>query len=370
MHDFADIKVIDAHTHAKNANSVANFVRLMESSGLGAINVASAPCASPGAIVENVLGAAFKATVPDQFYWFGGLHHTRPVIQDQGAPDYVGQAKRLWAMGCDGMKMLEGKPSIYKMIGSRPLNDPLYDDFYGWAEANRVPILFHVADPWRNWDPETCPQITRDRGWFYGDGTFPLLEELYDQVDEFMSRFPALPVIFAHFYFIHPDIQRAEAFFNRWPNVSYDLTPGGAMYKSFTKYNPEWRDFFIRFQDRILFGTDNNGGSRPDEDGSRVRKSEDKIGMIRTFLETRDKIPDDPRPPHVGFELDRPVLEKIYKTNFQRYAGDSPRPVDIQAALTRCRELQDIARDAGADENVLADLDGIAELLDQAQKKS
>jgi len=366
MSKLADIEIIDAHVHARNINSVANLSGLTEAYGLSAINIASAPCASDPAAAENLLGPVFKALHPGKFYWFGGLHHKKPVVADEKTPDYGGQAKRLWEMGCDGIKMLEGKPSIYKFIGSRPLNDPLYDEFFGWAEQEQVPILYHVADPWRNWDDKTCPQITRDRGWFYGDGSFPLLQELYDQVDEFLSRFPKLPVIFAHFYFIHEDIERAEAFFKRWPNVSYDLTPGGAMYKSFTRYNPAWREFFMRHQDRILFGTDNNGGSRPDLDGSRLARATERIDRVRIFLETRDEIPDDPRPPHVGFELDRDVLDKIYRTNFQRYAGDKPRPVNIPAALDRCRELKAILRDADWDQETLTDLDEITKALEQA----
>ena len=76
----------------------------------------------------------------------------------------------------------------------------------------------------------------------------------------------------------------------------------------------------------------------------------ERINRIRTFLETRDEIPDDPRPPHVGIELDRSILVKIYRRNFQRYAGDRPRPVNVPLAVERCDELEKLISEADIDE--------------------
>jgi len=369
MSEYADIPIIDGHVHSSYPAGIGNLVQVMGDNGLSGINIATTPAGGGRRISQNVVGALFKVEHPGKFYWFAGLHHFAPVV-DRKKPDFAAQVRLMREMGCDGIKMIEGKPSEYKPIAT-PLNDALYDEFYGLLESEAIPLLFHVADPPRNWDPDECPQLTRDRGWFYGDGTFPTRQELYDQVDDFLARFPKLRVIFAHFYYIDDDIEKAEAFLTRSPSVSFDLTPGGGMYKSFTKLNEQWREFFIRHQDRIIFGTDNNGKKVPG-DPEVFAVCRERINRIRAFLETREEIPDDPRPPHVGIELDRSILEKIYRTNFQRYAGVKPRPVNVPLAIQRCEELEKLVRGAEIDEKekVLAVLSEARSRLEAASGDS
>jgi len=92
----------------------------------------------------------------------------------------------------------------------------------------------------------------------------------------------------AHSYFLSNFPDRMEAFFERFPNVSIDLTPSIEMFDGFTKQRDRWIQFYIKYQDRILFGTDN--AVRPFEqnvghDGSYY----DRIAYMRHFLETDDK---------------------------------------------------------------------------------
>jgi hypothetical protein len=44
----------------------------------------------------------------------------------------------------------------------------------------------------------------------------------------------------------------------KYKNVWLDLTPGVEMYYNFDKDISFWRDFFIKYSDRIIFGTDSN----------------------------------------------------------------------------------------------------------------
>lgn len=173
----------------------------------------------------------------------------------------------------------------------QPLDSPTCDAYYAFCEAEKIPILFHVADPPDLWDPERVPERVRKRGWFYGDGTYPALEMLYGEVDGILGKFPTLHVILAHFYFMSCDIERAARFLDTWCNVSFDLTSGGDMYVSFSKDPGQWREFFVQYQDQILFGTDNSGGNRrPNPD--RVPKARYRFNAVRRFLEAVEFIID------------------------------------------------------------------------------
>ena len=64
-------------------------------------------------------------------------------------------------------------------------------------------------------------------------------------------------ITYAHAYFLSNFPDRMETFFERFPNVSIDLTPGIEMFEGFTRYRERWIQFYLKHQDRIVFGTDN-----------------------------------------------------------------------------------------------------------------
>ena len=204
MTDFADIPLIDAHIHMRTIASITNQTNVMEACGLTAVNVLASAAMSGLNINQNVLAALFKVERRGEVYAFGGLHHQRPAVE-AAAPDFAGQLRRIRELGFDGIKMIEGKPSIYKMLGT-PLNDPLYDRFYALLAEWQFPLLLHVGDPAMMWDPEQVQQWALDRGWFYGDGTYPTLEQLYGQVEDVLTRHPTLPLILAHLAFLEDDM--------------------------------------------------------------------------------------------------------------------------------------------------------------------
>ena len=362
MADWLDTDIIDGHIHMRVVASIRNQTDVMKACGLSAVSVASVPPHGGLNINQNVLGALFKAVEPDRVYWFAGLHHQPPAV-DADEPDFAGQLRRIRLMGCDGIKFIEGKPTVYKMLHT-PLNDPLYDEFYAQMAAEQIPLLFHVGDPSRNWDSDRVSANIKARGWFYGDGTFPGREELYDQIDDVLERFAGLPLILAHFYFMEDDIDRADAFLTRWPSVSFDLTPGWGMYACFTRAPDAWREFFIRHQDQILFGTDTSGGRSPLGWEKRV-VIRYRYWRMRAFLETDKEVLHESGQFFQGIRLPPDVVKKIYHGNFRRLAGDRPRPVNLPLAVKRCRELIDMAREGGSDAETQADLANILAGLDE-----
>ncbi len=57
---------------------------------------------------------------------------------DIGELDFAGQARRLREAGCDGMKMIEGKPTSRKQTGL-PLDSLLYAEYYAYLGDRAVP---------------------------------------------------------------------------------------------------------------------------------------------------------------------------------------------------------------------------------------
>ena len=64
---------------------------------------------------------------------------------------------------------------------------------------------------------------------------------------------------------------------------------------------------------------------------------------MRTFLET-DKAFRGWHYDLRGIALGSAVLEKIYRKNFLRYVGNSPRKLDTDLAVAECKHILSIAR--------------------------
>ena len=145
-------------------------------------------------------------------------------------------------------------------------------------------------------------------------------------------------------------IERASEFLNKWPTVYYDITPGIEMYGSFSENPEKWREFFIKYQDRILFGTD-----------SGLDESLVYIDVTRTFLETFDEF--QCRDLQIkGIGLERDILEKIYHGNFERRAGNTPARINTNMLLEECDRLMDFIRQ---DKNTRIHLPEVREICDE-----
>jgi predicted TIM-barrel fold metal-dependent hydrolase len=331
MEEFQPLSVVDGHFHMhmplNRTDLVTNLGNIMAACGVDAIAIMSSTGA--GRLNENLVTALCKATYPGQVYAFGGLHYHLPACPPEKI-DLAAQAKKLRQIGFDGMKMIEGKPTVRQKLGHR-LDAPIYDAYYAYLEAKQIPLMLHVADPDSHWQGQAAD-------------TFPAKEDLYAEADGILAKFPRLHIIFAHFYFMAHDLERAGRFLDRHPMVNFDLTPGPAMYASFSKVPDKARDFFIRYQDRIIFGTDNHGEARDFAPGAPLEYwPVYKMKAMRTFLET-DRAFRGWHYDLKGIALDPPVLEKIYSRNFIRYVGASPRKLDTDQALEECERILSLAQ--------------------------
>ncbi|MFH1086879.1 MAG: amidohydrolase family protein [Chloroflexota bacterium] len=331
MPSSAALPLVNAHTHMRSAlNSLLNLADIMEGCGLEALVVACTSATRPERLPTNALALLMKAMYRDRVYWFPGLHYAMPAA-GYAAPPVVEQMAQAIALGADGIKLIEGKPTARRELGL-PLDGAHYEPIYAACEAHGLPILMHVADPEELWDWDALPEWARQRKWFYGDGTFPTKEGLYAEVERILERHPRLKLILAHFYFLSGDMARAAAFLDRWPSACFDITPGGEMYERFSAAPAAWRDFFTAYCERLLFGTDTSGGGeRPDPEG--LARAQRQVADIRRFLETDDTFDGLGRRMLHGLALPPETLASIYAGNIRRLAGAAPRPLALPAAL-------------------------------------
>ena len=333
----------DCHVHMGAMDGEEHMLAIQQATGMEKMSFVAIQNPKEGSGLAGPL--QMKLKYPDRFYVFAGLNHARTISEDQvEAFSLAEQVDRFIQMGCDGIKMIEGKPTS-RQVMDIPVTDPTFASYWETVEDRGFPILWHVNDPEEFWDPDLLPSWAKERNWGYGPEDVQK-EELYQEVDEILKRHPTLTVIFAHFYFLSADLPRAGRFLDEHPTVHFDLAPGIEMLYNISKDPDKGRAFFTKYAERILLGTDLMSPQT-------VKEGTLRAGILFRWLETEDafRVPEEADfllgPPEDGIIrgmcLPEEILRLVYRDNFVRIAGGSPKPLQKDQVAAFCRETARIA---------------------------
>jgi len=202
--------------------------------------------------------------------------------------------------------------NVRKRDGSRlQLDDPELDAVWEAAGRLNVPILIHTADPQEFFEPidytnERWLELSLYPNRRFPPDRFPTFETLMGERDRLFRRHPNTTFIAAHMGWHANNLARLGKMFDEMPNVYGEV---GAVLYDLGRQPRTAREFFITYQDRILFGKDSY---QPDEFPY----------YWRTF-ETADEYFDYYRDYHAfwklyGLDLPDEVLRKLYYGNALR----------------------------------------------------
>ncbi|MBC7815241.1 MAG: amidohydrolase [Burkholderiales bacterium] len=260
----------------------------------------------------------FKAAAPDRFRVFGGVDWTKWEELGDKFPEWAADRLRQQAArGAEGLK-------IWKMLGLTvkdhkgelvAVDDPRLDPIWAVAGELKLPITIHIADPIAFFDPvdstnERWEELHNHVDWQFPSPPFPSFMTVVNGLANAVSRHPEATWVGAHVGCYSENLEWVSAVFDHCPNFYIDISErigelGRQPYSA--------RRFFLKYADRILFGTD-----RPVD--------EFIYPTYYRFLETDDEyfnygIEDIPRQGRwriYGLYLPDDVLEKVYYKNAER----------------------------------------------------
>ncbi len=237
----------------------------------------------------------------------------RPGFSERTADQLADAVKR----GVSGLKVFKQLGLEYRDADGSLLkvDDPRWDAIWQRCGQLGIPVLMHTGDPQAFFEPidetnERWEELSRHPDWsFFGPG-FPTLLELQQARNRVLARHPKTNFIAAHMANSPEDLQQLAQWLDEHPNLYVDLS---SRISELGRQPYTARDFLIRYQDRVLFGTD---GPWPEQ----------RLSYYWRFLETRDQsFPySEKQPPPQGFwaiygiELPTEVLKKIYHGNALR----------------------------------------------------
>ena len=350
---YKGMQVLDCHIHYALPTPAKSLVEVMDATGTDAANLVIVPNRQRVSSVPDALMA--KAQYPDRFYVFASLD----VSAYFRAGKKLGKAMKAYAQqmlrcGCDGIKIIEGKPNMRKDLPVPDFDDPVWEPFFAWAEEKQVPILWHVNDPETFWNPETAPSWARKQGWCY-DESYINNEVQYTQVLNLLERHPKLKIIFAHFFFMSAQLPRLSAILDRFPNLMVDTTPGIELYENLSADPEGAKAFFQKYGHRVVYGTDI--GARSVLPGTppklNVQECLHRAQLAQTYLTESQPVPVKADGNFLvgsedfalmGLGLSREAAQKILADNFRSFAGPKPAPVVPKEVLKYLRTQKILIR--------------------------
>jgi len=209
--------------------------------------------------------------------------------------------------------------TIRKPDGSRlTLDDPELDPIWDACARLGIPVFIHTADPEQFFEPidnanERWLELALFPGRRYPADRFPRFEELMTERDNLFRKHPRTTFVAAHLGWQANDLARLGKMLSEMPNV---YTEVGAVLYDIGRQPRVAHDFFVRYQDRILFGKDS---FQPEE-----------YPYYWHVFETHDDYFDYYRNYHAfwklyGIDLPDSVLKKVYYGNAEKITRGIPR---------------------------------------------
>jgi predicted TIM-barrel fold metal-dependent hydrolase len=317
--DRAKYYVIDVHNHINDAMSIHGHMppdRVIEVMNNTNVRTVVILTGMWGDKLQQVIDEMVKP-YPGRFMVFAQIDWSK-IDDPNFSQEMVGQLDDAVARGARGLKQLKDLGlSVHDKSGRLiAVDDPRVDPI--WEECGRlgIPVSIHVTDPEAFFHPvdntnERYEELIEHPDWrFYGP-QFPSKESILAARDRMFARHPHTTFVALHMANWPENLDYVSHLLDTLPNVMVEF---GAREAELGRQPRRAREFFIKYQDRIMFGTDNG----MDE------------AMYRNhfrWLETADEYfdywgyPGQGRWKIYGMELPDTVLEKIYHKNAERIFG-------------------------------------------------
>jgi predicted TIM-barrel fold metal-dependent hydrolase len=306
----AKFPVVDIHGHPPNVSSATGVNQLVESMDPLNLRLMVNASGASGDRLNQALQAIKASKYQDRVVMFTqlNLREVGPGSGQKIAQQLEADVKA-GAIGLGEISKSFGL-TIRKTDGSRlQLDDPELDPVWQTAARLNIPVFIHVADPAEFFQPldytnERWLELALYPDRRYQDRTrFPDFETLMGERDRMIAKHPKTTWILAHLGWHAQDLGRLGGIFDRHPNVYAEI---GAVLYEIGRQPRMAHEFFVKYQDRLLFGKDSY---QPDE-----------YPYYWRVLETNDEYFDYYRDYHAfwklyGIGLPDPVLRKVYYGN-------------------------------------------------------
>ncbi|HSM47832.1 MAG TPA: amidohydrolase family protein [Draconibacterium sp.] len=324
MEDFAKVEKTDAHYHIYSVQNNSIEQAQKDNFKLLAINTFSEDCERVTDVQKQ--SAELLKNHPDDFAytatfcldgWDDSVWVENTIVWLDKCISEGAIAVKVWKN--IGMEFRD-KDSVLIMI-----DDPKFDPIFAHLAEKGIPLVGHLGEPRNCWLPLEEMTTKNDSNYFaenpqyhmFLHPEFPSYEEQMAARDRMLDKNPGLVFIGCHLASLEWSVDELGKWLDKYPNTAVDMAARmGQLFYQTRDNREKVRDFFIKYQDRILYGTDIiDRGQEKESFQNRMNETwlKDWEYLVTVHKMTSSLIDGE----FNGLQLPKEVVDKIYTVNFK-----------------------------------------------------
>lgn len=330
--DFVLVPKIDIHFHYNSSDD--RYLLYADSLNFRLVS----PNVDAGRSIDEQFDIAkvIKKKYPGKFAFFG----TFPVGDFESAgfgKATIARIEQCMKAGAAGIK-------IWKNIGMSQLDrtgkyvmadHKAFNPIFTYLEKHQITLIAHLGEPRNCWLPADQMTTANDKRYFTSHPQYhmylhpeaPTYEDQIKARNYLLQKYPRLDFIGAHLASEEWSTEVLSGSLDSYPSLKVDLAArmSHLQYQS-SNDRERVRNFLIRYQDRIMYGTDMSVDEKSTNYPA-VCEGMKKTWINHWYYLATDSVmtfKDLPDKKIKGLQLPREVIDKLFFKNAEVYFGNQP----------------------------------------------
>ena len=329
--EFSTFQKVDAHVHLETSDD--SFVEIIQENNMKMITL--------------VTRSVPQAEIDQEFEYARDLHVKHPdvigfattfTMDGFGEPDWeektINWLRKSFDEGAIALKLWKDIGMTFREADSSfiMIDDPRFDPILDFVESEGKTFVNHNGEPKNCWLPLDEMTVKGDFNYFtnhpqyhmYLYPEYPSYDTLNAARDRMLEKHPNLRYVGCHLGSLEWNVDELAKTLDRFPNMTVDMAERIVHFKA--QERDKVRDFFIKYQDRLLYGTDIGFKINGSDGASKewIQGVMENIWLSDWEYFTTDKmlVQNQKLKNYQGLKLPKSVLKKIYYENaMEQYPG-------------------------------------------------
>jgi predicted TIM-barrel fold metal-dependent hydrolase len=325
--DFVSVKKIDAHVHVHTTRP--DIVQQARQDNFVLISLNCEVPGYPTIDSQQYYIIQQRLKFPKDIYYLSTFE-TATRNQPGWSARQVDYLKKSFANGALGIKVwknigmtIKDKDSNFIMI-----DDSLFDPIFNYLEQHHRPVCGHIGEPKACWLPYDRMTTNNDRSYFkshpeyymYLHPEYPSYEAIIRSRDHLLEKHPDLKFVGAHLGSMEWSVDEIAMRLDKFPNMAVDFAEriGHVQFQCIGEWQ-KVHDFFIKYQDRLIYGTDleANESETPELIKSRAHELWERDWKFFVTGDTLESPLVNGR--FKGMKLPKTIVDKLYYQNAEKW---------------------------------------------------
>jgi predicted TIM-barrel fold metal-dependent hydrolase len=321
--DFYKVAKIDTHVHL-NAESPA-LAELAKEDNFLLLDVSVDVPGYPSVKEQEELALKQISQNPEQVKYITAF--TLHEIDSAGWSDkIISQLDKSFTNGALGIKLWKNIGMTYRNADSSfiMVDDPRLDPVITFIVSKDKTVMAHIGEPKNCWLPLEQMTVNNDRNYFknhpqyhmYLHPEYPSYDDQINARDRLLEKHPQMRFVGAHLGSLEWDVDELAKRLDKFPNMAVDMAARiPHLQHQSIDHHEKVRNFFISYQDRLLYATDS--GISPDDNVDNTKKyvHQQWLDDWKYFVTDEIMTVEEVNGQFKGLKLPKEVIKKIYHDN-------------------------------------------------------